>query len=296
MRFLTVTLNPAFDRLAFSDGSLPIMPDATVRTDTTVIRAGGKGINSARELTALGEDCIAIALCGNADADCFSKMLSADGIDHSLVYFSGNIRNNTTLRFSNGQFELNEAGAYIEDPEAVTEEIISKLDVSAGDCVIIGGSLPRGELHNVYPKIISAAKSRGAFVCLDTSGKALENAVFGDILPDLIKPNRSELEALIGKTASIEENIDLVKRFSEKTDTIILETLGKDGAIFAHNGNVTHVKARPVNCGDIVDMKGAGDVYLAAFLHGYLNICKYDAEASMRLAADEAAKHLTKKS
>lgn len=292
MRFFTVTLNPAFDRLVSSSSSLPVRSDDTIRTDTVTLKAGGKGINSARELTYLGEDCTAIALCGSKNSDAFRDMLKNDKIKNRLVLFDGSIRTNTTVNMSCGQFEINESGDLVEAADHVIENIISLIDAERGDCVIIGGSLPNGDFENAYSDIILYARSRGAFVCLDTSGDALKNVLLKDALPDLIKPNREELESVLGRTGSIEENIELVKRFSTESCLMILETLGADGAVFAYGGKAIYKSANRIKESKISDMKGAGDSYLAAFLHGYLNIYKGDAEASMRLAADEAEKHL----
>ncbi len=81
---------------------------------------------------------------------------------------------------------------------------------------------------------------------------------------DITFANEQEITSLIGA-----KNFDEVISFAKKLQKLIVVTRGKNGAI-AVNGN------EAAECGikknlNVVDLTGAGDLFAAGFLHGYVN-------------------------
>lgn len=69
--------------------------------------------------------------------------------------------------------------------------------IQDSDVVTISGSIPRGVSSDVYGKIISLAKGMGKKVILDSSGDTLKAGLRA--CPDMVKPNRDEMEQLFGE-------------------------------------------------------------------------------------------------
>ena len=79
-------------------------------------------------------------------------------------------------------------------------ELASKADV-----VTISGSLPRGVEADYYAKITGIAENAGAKVLLDTSGASLEAALKSEVKPELVKPNLTEINGLLGTSFTTDD-------------------------------------------------------------------------------------------
>ncbi|MEV6495492.1 PfkB family carbohydrate kinase, partial [Actinoplanes sp. NPDC051633] len=78
---LTVTLNPALDLTYEVDA---LVPHATHRVTAVTERPGGKGLNVAAVLHALGESVLTTGLLGGATGDKVADLLARDGIPSSF--------------------------------------------------------------------------------------------------------------------------------------------------------------------------------------------------------------------
>ena len=86
---VTVTLNPALD-LTYAVEAL--VQHGTHRVATVAERAGGKGLNVARVLHALGEPVLATGLLGGATGKLVARLLENEGVRSSFVRISGDTR------------------------------------------------------------------------------------------------------------------------------------------------------------------------------------------------------------
>ena len=81
---------------------------------------------------------------------------------------------------------------------------------------------------------------------------------------DITFANEQEIMSLIGT-----ENFDEVIKFSQQLEKLIIITRGEKGATAIQGSEVVTNKAQK-NL-KIVDLTGAGDLFAAGFLHGYIN-------------------------
>jgi len=81
---------------------------------------------------------------------------------------------------------------------------------------------------------------------------------------DIIFANEQEITSLIDA-----KNFDEVVNFSKKINKLIVITRGDKGAILIKNQETieTGIKKNL----NIIDLTGAGDLFAAGFLHGYIN-------------------------
>ena len=81
---------------------------------------------------------------------------------------------------------------------------------------------------------------------------------------DITFANEQEIMSLIQT-----DNFDDVIKFSKQINKLVIITRGEKGAIAVHNEQVDECKIKK-NL-KIVDLTGAGDLFAAGFLHGYIN-------------------------
>ena len=106
------------------------------------------------------------------------------------------------------------------------------MDAHARDCevMVFSGSLPPDAPPEIFADLIRIAKSHGAKCLLDTAGPALKQGLAAG--PSLIKPNRAEVEDLLGKTfPSHAELVESARTLMRMGSQRVLISLGAEGAV-----------------------------------------------------------------
>jgi fructokinase len=123
-----------------------------------------------------------------------------------------------------------------------------------------------GEPKKAFDKAINNAKkvamSLSDLFCVDRHKPHFLNLVKNNL--DITFANEQEITSLIEA-----KNFDEVINFSKKLNKLIIVTRGDKGAI-AINGDEIIESNIQKNL-KIVDLTGAGDLFAAGFLHGYIN-------------------------
>ena len=189
---LTVTLNPALD-VTYEVERLE--RNQSHRVLTTHSRAGGKGINVARALTALGKRAVVTGLAGGAAGAELRAELAAVGLVDEMVVVRGQSRRTVAVvsREEHDATVFNEPGPPITTAE--WDEFTRRFDDLAqeAELVVLSGSLPPGVPGDGYAQLVRAASAHGRPTILDAAGSALTEAL--EAGPTVIKPNAAELAA-----------------------------------------------------------------------------------------------------
>ena len=239
---LTVTMNPSVDTRYQLD-ELVIDDVNRVTPEKT---AGGKGLNVARVLGQLGDDVVATGLLGGHMGAYMAELMDANGIKNDFVPIKGETRICLNILHAGNQTELLESGPTIAPEEL--DAFTAKFTELAGkaDVVTISGSLPRGVEAGYYAKITGIAENAGAKVLLDTSGASLEAALKSEIKPELVKPNLTEINGLLG-TSFTTDDVDELRaalasdaRFSDIPWVVV--SMGAAGSVGFHNGRAFRAK------------------------------------------------------
>ncbi|MFC5722549.1 1-phosphofructokinase family hexose kinase [Streptomyces gamaensis] len=261
---LTVTLNAALD-LTYRVPRL--RPHATHRVTHVAERPGGKGLNVARVLAALGHDTVVTGFAGGPTGTTLRRLL-ADGsrpgtLTDELVTITGPTRRTIgVVDESTGEStQLNEPG-----PEVTSEQWTSFCEryarlLRGARAVALCGSLPPGVPVGAYAQLVREAHAARVPVLLDTSGEPLRRGLAAR--PDLVKPNTTELAALTGSTDPLRAASDTRRRGARA----VAATLGPDG-ILALTPDGTWRAAPPRRIPG--NPTGAGDSATAALLSGWL--------------------------
>ena len=195
----TVTLNPALDKSVYIDR---LHPNDANRITKIEVDAGGKGVNASRVLNELGSETIVLGFLGGRTGRFIEHVLNTEGIPTDLVHIERETRTNISVQEASGAppTMLNEPGPPIAEDEF--DELFVKVRRAAhrSSIVIFGGSVPPGAPADVYQKLVTIVREAGARAILDSDGEPMRLGM--QAAPFMIKPNRDEVQRLIGSRSS----------------------------------------------------------------------------------------------
>jgi 1-phosphofructokinase family hexose kinase len=261
---ITVTLNAAIDK------SLAVPNFKLGRRHRTVDQrtmAGGKGVNIARTLKALGQPVIATGFAGGATGTHIVEQLTEESILNDFVRIREESRTNTSVLdpTTGEQTEINERGPAVTEQEV--ELFRDKLIYLARGAAIVvfAGSLPRGVAPELYASLVRDLERMELTTVVDTDGEPLRQAVRAE--PDVVSPNVLEAEELVGhEFASEEDRSVAVREIAALGAREAIMTL-PDGC-FAQvlvDGQSRLKRAR-IEPREPVAKRGSGDAFLAGYL------------------------------
>ncbi|MBL1110226.1 1-phosphofructokinase family hexose kinase [Streptomyces sp. 5-8] len=258
---LTVTLNTALD-ITYRVRSL--QPHSSHRVSDVAERPGGKGVNVARVLAALGHEVTVTGFAGGATGEVVRDRLSAvPGLTDALVPVAGATRRTIAVadELTGDTTQLNEPGPGIEPAEwGAFLDRYEEL-VAGASAVALCGSLPPGVPVGAYAGLVRTARSAEVPVLLDTSGEPLRRGVAAR--PDVIKPNADELAELTGSHEPLRATQDARRRGARA----VVASLGAAGLLAVtpegrwRAAPPAAVRGNPT---------GAGDSAVAGLLSGLL--------------------------
>ena len=211
------------------------------------------------------------------------------GINNDFICVRGETRTNTKVYEKSGALtELNEPGPQISKEQQ--EELVKKLEGYAHEetLFVLAGSIPNGVDKQIYSEIIPRVHAKGAKVLLDADGELFRNALKEK--PDIIKPNRVELEEYFGfdYRVSMEELLEAARKLQAQGIETVAVSMGKSGAMMVREGYEVKCPALSVKAHSTV---GAGDAMVAALAYAWEN--KLGNEETVRLCMAASAGAVT---
>lgn len=261
---ITVSMNPAIDKTV----EIPsLLPGGLNRIKRVEYDAGGKGINVSKTIKELGGESIAVGFLGGNAGRTIESVLNDRGIQNDFLWVDGETRTNTKVFETNGEVtELNEPGPVISREQV--ESLIDRLLQYAGEnsLFVLSGSIPSGVEKDVYAEITRRVHEKGSKVLLDADGELFRSSLIAG--PDIIKPNRVELEEYAGidYRASDEEILNMARGLLKKGMDTVAVSMGKSGAMLIREGFQVRCPALSVKAHSTV---GAGDAMVAALAYAW---------------------------
>ncbi|MHB9860819.1 1-phosphofructokinase family hexose kinase [Streptomyces sp. YIM S03343] len=224
---LTVTLNTALD---ITHRVPSLRPHAAHRVTDVAERPGGKGLDVARVLAALGHEVTVTGFTGGATGRAVQDLLTAvPGIADALVPVAGATRRTVTVldERTGGTTRLVEPGPVVTAAEwralqEVFEDLLADTPVSV---VALCGSLPPGLPVGAYAVLVRTAHSAGIPVLLDTGGEPLRRAIAAR--PDVVAPGTDQLAELTGSHEPFRATQDARRRGARA----VVASLGPEGLL-----------------------------------------------------------------
>jgi tagatose 6-phosphate kinase len=258
-----VCLNPALDvthHVASVDWS------GVNRPDVVYARPGGKGLNVARTLRALGVEVLVLGLAAGTTGEAVTTGLAALAVPAAFTWVAGETRRTFTV--VDGR--TGHAAAFNEPGPAIAAagyaDFRDKYASALAGCaaVVLSGSLPPGLAPGSYAELTAMAAAAGVPVLLDAHGDALRlGAAAG---PAIVKPNLAELEMFAGRPLPGLPAVAVAAReLRAAGPQAVVVSLGPDG-LYADTGDGCWQAVPPaVTAGNAT---GAGDAAAAGLAHG----------------------------
>lgn len=268
LQLITFTPNPAIDHTVSLDR---LEPGAVHRARAEQFEAGGKGIGVAAVAAALGLRTAASGWLGDQNPQLFERAFAERGIADAMLRVPGRTRTNIKLADAarGDSTDINLPGiGFDADALAQAEAgLLARLAplVGAGTWCTLAGSLPPGVGVDSLLRLAAALRARGARLMVDTGGAVLRTLL--DRLPappDFIKPNRAELEELVGRPLpAVADVARAALALQARAIALVVVSLGGEGAVIASGGACWLATPPAVPVATTV---GAGDALVAGTL------------------------------
>lgn len=233
--------------------------------------SGGSAANTLAGLSALGAQCAFIGQVADDQLGAvFAHDIRAAGIDFDTPARQDDPPTARCLIFvtPDAQRTMNTflgASQYLP-PETLDAEAVAAAKILYLEGYLWDPEEPRAAMR----RAIEAARAAGRKVAFTLSEVfVIERhgddfrALIEDGLIDILFANHHELEALTG-TDNFEDGIAAL---GGKVPTLVV-TRSAEGAVAVHEGERAEVPAEPI--AKVVDTTGAGDLFAAGFLYGYV--------------------------
>jgi len=266
---LTVTLNPAIDKILVLDSCEMHKLHRLHEGELSMVSAGGKGVNIAHALTKLGNEVIASGFAGEHSGHLLCDSIRQAGITTNFIFTEGPTRTNITIldRQHEKLTMINDFGQEISEDDIHFflenyERLLSRVNL-----IVIAGSLPQGVNSDIFSEMLQKAHKHGLNVVVNTAPKYVD--VLMKEQPFLINPDMRSDHFLLGRT------VDGIDQFLETGKNILEKSPQTEFVIFTHRLEnvvvVTHGRGYVVRPADmeIVNMLGYGDAWLSGFIHAY---------------------------
>ena len=232
-------------------------------SDFTVV-AGGKGVNVARALSALGHRSTVTGFAGGTVGRFVVGKLRRLEIKPDFVEIAEESRlvQNFIDPVAHTETRVDELGPLVSPRELRRlEQRWTKL-LTEAQIAIISGSTPRGVPDTLYRDLATAARQAGVPVIVDAHDALLAQSITA--VPTIITPNLAELQALAGRQLTVPQGVqqaagELVQRGIE----LVLTSLGAVGAIAVASSGCWLVEAPQV---EAVSSVGSGDAMVAGLV------------------------------
>lgn len=260
----TVCLNPSIDHTIVIDG---FEYGGLNRVRDSRYDAGGKGLNVAVAVSALGGEAECAGFMFKESARLFETRLRKSGTAYDFIWLEGSARTNLKVFDSRRGVvtEFNESGRSAGEDDLERMKALVAHRAARADFLVLSGSLPPRCPADYYAQLLRAAAGQKCRCVLDADGAPLREGLKAG--PWMLKPNRAELEALTGrKLASVQDVRDAARELVAGGAGVVAVSLGAEGAVAVDAREAFF--APPLRI-EVRSTVGAGDCMVAALTCGF---------------------------
>lgn len=262
---LAVNLNLAIDKTVLIPG---FRQGSSFRVEEVLTIPGGKGINVARALKSLGTRSLITGFTAGHNGRWIRSALGRFGLPARVIHQEGG-ESRLCLSLVDGRgvsTDVNEEGPEISPAAQRAMAGLIAREARKAKVVAVCGRMCRGLKAGYYKGLVKAAREAGAFSAFDTSSRSLKEGLAAGA--DIIKINSAEFSELSGGSFSPSSIERFFLRHFKRGLRYLIVTDGASPSLAASSEGLW--ACVPVRLGRIVTPVGAGDSFMAGFLHGFL--------------------------
>ena len=236
--------------------------DAVNRAAETLDGIAGKSINVAKVLHALGEEPVAVGFIGGDRGEELKRTIETRGIETGFISVTERTRQCITVidKSTVTQTELVEESKRVS-PDAY-DALLNLIRTHAKGCraIVMSGTLTPQGPTDFYLQCCQIAYENNALAVVDAHGPALLRSL--EARPDLVKPNRAELGAMLGRDLVDEaETLKAMKELIEQGAKNVVITAGKSPALALEGKRPWRISSPRI---ETINPIGSGDAFTAA--------------------------------
>ncbi|MCG3175621.1 MAG: Tagatose-6-phosphate kinase [Candidatus Omnitrophica bacterium] len=259
---VTLTLNPSIDHHLFFDA--PLRSEDTNRARTSLLVAGGKGLNVAKAVRSLGEPVRTLALTAGDTGRQWLELAAEGGLLPEVVCLArGRTRINPFIYVEGREvFRVSEKGPEAGGAclKALSSRVLSGRPRPAW--AVLSGGLPEGLSGDAYARIVRDLSRLGVACAVDADGEALRRSL--SARPDVIKPNIHELERLDGRRLRTRASrLAAARRALKSGARAVLASMADEGALWVGPEGAYLARSPRVR---VTNTSGAGDATLGGYV------------------------------
>ena len=238
---------------------------STLKIEQTI--SGGSVANSIVGLSQLGND---VGFIGKVNADDLGQKYEEGLTKEKVQYFYNKKREilptGTCLILITPDAERTMV-TYLGIAGKINENDIDEKAIKESEMIFLEGYLwDKGEPKSAFNKAMSFSRTKAMSLsdqfCVERHKNDFLDLVSNKL--DIIFANEQEIKSLIDA-----KDFEDVVEFGKQTRKILIITRGEKGSVAIKNKEVIECKSK-TNL-KIVDLTGAGDLFAAGFLHGFIN-------------------------
>ncbi|MGP7815212.1 1-phosphofructokinase family hexose kinase [Glutamicibacter soli] len=265
-RVVTFTPAPSVDQVFFLE---KVRQGEVNRAKRMASYLAGNGVNVARSLRLAGNVVSAVIPVGREGLkqirgeEDFKEAICGVDVEHE-------IRTNVVLADESGMTtNINSLPAPVKSSqwEKLCQSAIEEVERINADWFVLGGALPTdadtGRTVDISA-LLSAVRSRGVLICIDSSIEKSWSTWVEDCQPDLIKPNVAELSTMTGTPIHVlGDVVQAANVLRTRGIGTVLASLGSDGILQVTEDSIQWARGPKIT---VVNTTGAGDAALAGYL------------------------------
>ena len=238
---------------------------STLKIEHTI--SGGSVANSIVGLSQLGDD---VGFIGKVNADDFGQKYEEGLTKEKVKYFYNKkqetLPTGTCLILITPDAERTMV-TFLGIAGKINEQDINEKAIQESEIIFLEGYLwDEGEPKLAFDKAMSLSNKKSMTLsdqfCVERHKDSFLDLVKNKL--DVTFANEQEIKSLINTN-----NFDEIVTFGKQLGSLLIITRGEKGSIAIKNNDVTECTAR--HDLRIVDLTGAGDLFAAGFLHGFIN-------------------------
>ena len=259
---------------------------STLKIEQTI--SGGSVANSIVGLSQLGND---VGFIGKVNADDLGQKYEEGLTKEKVQYFYNKKREilptGTCLILITPDAERTMV-TYLGIAGKINENDIDEKAIKESEMIFLEGYLwDKGEPKSAFNKAMSFSRTKAMSLsdqfCVERHKSDFLDLVSNKL--DIIFANEQEIKSLIDA-----KDFEDVVEFGKQIRKILIITRGEKGSVAIKNKEVIECKSKTGL--KIVDLTGAGDLFAAGFLHGFIN--NISTKEALEKGTDMSAKIIQK--